>query len=284
VKCGAAVLAAALALVAHAAASAGEPPRLISLAPFITELVYAAGAGERLVGVDSYSDYPSQAQSLPDLGDAFHVDLEALVAQAPDYVLAWASGTPPQARERLRHLGVEVVVFEPSELEGIAVALRRIGELAQTTAAADRAAERFEAKLKTLRRRHRGAASIRYFYQVSAEPLYTLNGNHLASQGLSICGGVNVFAELPTLAPQVGVEAVVTAAPEAIIAGVSEEQARTPLARWHNWPTIPAVAAGNLFRIEPDTLVRQTPRILDGIEMVCSLLDRARQRLASGTD
>ena len=272
-------LAAALTLVTHAAASAGEPPRLISLAPFITELVFAAGAGGHLVGVDSYSDYPPQAQSLPDLGDAFHVDLEALMAQAPDYVLAWASGTPPQARKRLRRLGVEVIVFEPSKLQGIAAALRRIGELAQTTKVANRAAKRFESRLKALRARHRNAAPIRYFYQVSAEPLYTLNGEHLASQGLSICGGVNVFAELPTLAPQVGVEAVVAAAPEAIIAGVGEAQSEAPLARWREWQTIPAVAAGNLFRIEPDTLVRQTPRILDGIEKVCDLLNRARQRL-----
>ena len=254
--------------------------RIVSLAPNITELVFAAGAGDRLVGVSEYSDYPDAARSIRRIGGGAGIDLEAVVALAPDLVIAWQSGNPSQPVNRLRELGFKVFISEPRHLPDITDSLRRFGRLAGTSAVAIRRISDFERRYEQLSRRYSGREPVSVFYQVWERPLMTVNGQHLISDVIRLCGGRNVFAELPALAPQIATEAVLAANPEVIVAGSGSEPAEAVLARWRRWPGLAATADGHLFVIERDLMVRHTPRILQGAEQLCSLLDEVRAKKA----
>ena len=254
--------------------------RIVSLAPNITELVFAAGAGDRLVGVSEYSDYPDAARSIRRIGGGNGLDLEAIVALAPDLVIAWQSGNPSQPVQRLQELGLLVFISEPRHLQDITDSLRRIGRLAGTDAVAARQISDFEHRYEQLNRRYSGRESVSVFYQVWDRPLMTVNGQHLISDVIRLCGGRNVFAGLPALAPQITIEAVLAANPEVIVAGSGSKSADVVLERWKRWHELRAVEEDQLFVINRDLMVRHTPRILQGAEQLCVLLDEVRVKKA----
>lgn len=259
--------------------------RIITLAPHLTELVFAAGAGDRLVGVVEYSDYPPAAGTLPRIGDAFRFDFEAIAALKPDLLLAWQSGTPAAAIDRLGDLGYRVVVLEPGRLSTIAEHLRLIGQLADSLPVATIAAEKYKQELERLRGRYRDATSLAVFYQISWQPLFTINKRHVIGEAIEICGGRNVFANLSELSPSVSLEAVLDSSPEVIIASQFDsrkDQGATELSGWSKWTNVPAVRDGNLFLLGADQMVRPSTRILDGIRVLCQHLDTARQKAAGG--
>ncbi|MBT8051343.1 MAG: cobalamin-binding protein [Gammaproteobacteria bacterium] len=249
--------------------------RLVTLSPHLAELVYAAGAGPQLVATVAYSEYPKEAANLPRVGDAFRLDIEAIFAVRPDLVVAWGSGNPRAAVEQMRNLGLRVWPVEIRQPHEIADTLRAIGLAAGTARHADAAARDFEAGLTALSMRYRGVEPLEYFYQVDDDPLFTINGRHLISQGLALCGGVNIFEAEPGLAFQVAHESVIVANPEAIFAPRSPAQP-DPLQRWRDWPSLDAVAAGALFTLDADRISRATPRWLDSIETACTLLHQLR--------
>jgi len=260
-------------------ARAEPATRIISLSPHLTELVYTAGAGERLVGVVAYSDYPDAALKLERVGDAFRLDYEAIVGLAPDLVLAWRSGTPVDVQDRLRGMGFRVVPLDAAGLDDIGLQLREIGRLAGTSTVADAVAAAYSERLQELRDRYRDAVVVDVFYQVSAQPLFTVSGRHVISEAIETCGGRNVFADVSGLSPAVSLESVIVAEPDAIIAGHdtlargTEEELRE---RWANWMSIPAVRDGNLFIVNADRMTRSTTRILDALDELCAHLDQAR--------
>ena len=258
--------------------TAGQPPaqRIVSLAPNLTELAYSAGAGAKLVGAVEHSNYPAAARALPRVGDAFRFDFERIAALKPDLVLAWRTGTPVQAIERLEALGFRTVVIGTSRLEDIAAALRQIGALAGTEAAAEPAAADFERALAALVERNANAREVTVFYQISLEPLFTVNDQHLISELLRACGGRNVFGAVSELAPVVGIEAVLARDPEVIIA--PREGGAEELAFWRRWPDLAAVRRDNLFAVDADLVARATARSLEGAEEICRALDEARRR------
>lgn len=250
--------------------------RIVSLAPHITELVYAAGAGGKLVGAVNFSDFPPQAEALPRIGSYNALDLEAVAALHPDLALAWRSGNREAHLERLRALGVPVFVSEAGSLAEVAVSIEQIGTLAGTDEAATEAAESFRSRHAALRTRYRDKAPVRMFYQVWNDPLMTINGDHLISAVIRLCGGTNVFAGLDQLAPKINAEAVLAADPEAIVASGMDQARPEWLDDWRRWRGLTAVARDNLFFIPPDLLQRHSPRVLDGAERLCHQLDIAR--------
>ena len=252
--------------------------RIVSLAPHVTELIYAAGAGEAMVAAVQYSDYPPAAKALPSVGSYTQADLEAVVAQRPDLVIGWRSGNPPTQIDRLRALGIPVYVSEPRELASVAHVLRQIGRLAGTEAAANAAADAFDARVQALRTRYASLAPVGVFYQIWDRPLMTVNDEHLISKVIRLCGGRNVFASLELLAPKIGTEAVLVADPETIVASGMGDARPEWLDAWRQWPQLTAVKQDNLFFIPPELIQRHTPRILDGAERLCQQLDTARQR------
>jgi iron complex transport system substrate-binding protein len=262
------------------ARDAGEraAQRIVSLAPHLTELAFSAGAGERVIGAVEYSDYPQAAQQIPRIGDAFRVDLERVLALKPDAVLAWESGTPVQTIERLQSLGLSVATISTRRLQDVAHALRTIGEIAGVQTTATQAAGEYEAQIASLRAEYQGRKQISVFVQVNDRPLYTINGGHIMSEVLELCGGRNVFAALNELAPIVGVETVIDANPQVILA--TDDTVPDAQAHWRRWRHIEAVRTGNVYTISSDNVARSTTRLADGAREVCRTLDTARARAA----
>jgi iron complex transport system substrate-binding protein len=252
--------------------------RIVSLAPHATELLFAAGAGSHLVGVIAPADWPPEAATVPRIGDSRAIDLERIVALRPDLAVAWPYVAPAQI-ERLRDLGVAVYLSDPHTPEEIADDIERLGTLAGTSENALRAASAFRTHLAALRAREQGVSRVRVFYEIWHQPLYTIGGAHLISAAIDLCGGENVFAPLRLPAPSVSVEAVLAAAPEAIVAGTDGAARPTWLDAWRSWRAVPAVARGNLFVVDANLLHRAGPRFVDGADQLCLALDRARINL-----
>lgn len=252
--------------------------RIVSLAPHITELLFAAGAGDRVVGVVSYSDYPEAATKLPQVGGYTNIDMEAIAALQPDLVIAWKSGNRNAHLDRLNMLGVPVYINEPRSLDDVARSLEALGHLAGSDQTATEAARAFRERLSGLRQRYTLQAPVRTFYQVWDRPLTTINGAHLIGDVIRLCGGENIFAELGQLAPNVSAEAVLAANPEAVVASGMGEARPEWLDQWRRWPELHATRADNLFFIPPAIIQRHTPRILDGASRLCELLEQARAK------
>jgi iron complex transport system substrate-binding protein len=252
--------------------------RIVSLAPHATELLFAAGAGERIVGVLAPADWPPEVATVPRVGTAAGLDLERIVALKPDLVIVWPYLAPAQI-ERLRALGIAVFVSDPRTPAAIPVELERLGTLAGTRAAAARAAAAFRARISALDSRERGAAKLAVFYEIWHQPLYTVGGGHLITAAIRLCGGENVFEALAAPAPAVGIEDVLAARPEAIIAGTDNAVRPAWLDEWRQWGELPAVARGNLFVVDANLLHRAGPRFAAGAEQLCAALDRARENL-----
>ncbi|MGB5539997.1 MAG: cobalamin-binding protein [Gammaproteobacteria bacterium] len=259
---------------------AGPALRIVSLAPHITELLFAAGAGERVIGVSEYSDYPDAARGITRIGGGGGLDLERILALRPDLVVAWQSGNPAFQVQRLRELGLTVFISEPRDLAAIPRSIDRLARLAGTGTAAQPVIEAFDRRLAALRRTVSGRAPIRVYYQVWDRPLMTVNGAHLISDVMRLCGGSNVFADLPDLAPQIGIEAVLARDPQVIVVAAGQQEDGRLLTPWRRWTQLAAVRQGHLYEIGRDLLVRHTPRILDGAEQLCRILDKVREGAA----
>ena len=251
-----------------------EGHRIVALSPHLAELVFAVGAGDRLIGVSAYTDFPEAAAKLPVVGDAFMLDLERLTVLNPDLLLTWQSGTPAHVIDELKSHGYRVEVIRTKSLKDIPVALRRIGKLTGQSAPANTAAEDFVARLNLLEDLALDAAPIRVFYQVSKRPLYTINGEHYVSQLIEICGGKNIFADLGKLAPLIGVEAVLERDPEVMLA--AEDAGPDAFSEWERWPDIAANRYGNHFMMPAAEIGRATPRLLEAGAAICNALEKGR--------
>jgi iron complex transport system substrate-binding protein len=282
----------AIALVALVAATAGHATRvvddagaaielarparrIVTLAPHAAELVDAAGAGAWLVAVGARTDEPPQARTLPVVGDANAIDVERIVALAPDLVVTWPWTAPAQVA-RLRDRGIAVFTTAPRTIDAIAGDVEKIGALAGTGIVAARAASAFRARLAALADGARSRTTVRVFYQLSDTPLYTIGAGHTITQAIALCGGENVFATLPVPAPVVNVEEVLAQAPSLIVAGT--EGARRPrwLDEWRRWPALPAARDAGLAVVDADLLHRPGPRFVDGVAQLCTAIERAR--------
>ena len=196
--------------------------RIIALAPHVTELLFAAGGGERIVGVVSYSDFPEQARRIASIGDSRQIDLERVIALKPDLLVVWRHGSSERQLAQLRALGIPMFHSAPGKLDDIADSLLRLGQLMGTQSVARPAATALRSQLAALAAQYGNRAPVSMFYQLWDKPLYTLNGAHIVSDAMRLCGGVNIFAAMKITAPVVGIEAVLQENPEAIF-GSSEK-------------------------------------------------------------
>lgn len=250
--------------------------RIISLAPSVTELVFSAGAGDKLVAAVEYSDYPEAAKALPRVGGYTMLDIERILALKPDLVIGWQSGNHPEALDKLRQLKIPVYITETRYLEQLPVTLQRFGVLAGTEATANAEAKRFLTTLNRLKAEYQNKTPVKVFYQVWSSPLITINKENLINQVIGVCGGENVFSELNTIAPRIGVEAVLAANPDAIVASGMGVERPEWLDQWLKWPSLNAVKGQQLHFIPPGHIQRQTVRVLLGAERLCAQLDETR--------
>ena len=251
--------------------------RIISLAPHITELLFAAGAGERIVGVIDYSNYPEAAKKITNIGSHALLDLERIVSLKPDLIVVWRDGNAQRQLEKLLSLGIPVYYSEPQRLEDIARSIEKLGLVAGTGPVAAAAAREFSARLAGLRARYAALPTVPVFYQIWNKPLMTVSGNHVISDVIASCGGRNIFADLKPLAPVIAEEAVIERDPEAI-GGAAVDPKIDGFDMWRKWPRLLAVRRGNFFTVHPDLISRHTPRILDAAQALCEQLDAVRAR------
>jgi iron complex transport system substrate-binding protein len=251
--------------------------RVISMAPHITELLFAAGGGERVAGVMNYSDYPEAAKRLPLVGSDAQIDMERVLALRPDLLVVWKTGNTARQLEQLKSLGVPIFYSDPQKLDEVATSLTRLGQLMGTEAIAQSAAQDYRRKIARLAATYARRPTVRVFYQIWEKPIFTLNGDHIASDAMRVCGGQNVFAALKVPAPTVSAEAVLQANPEAIIGG-EKHDAESGVNIWKQYQGMDAVRRGNLFMLDSELLVRATPRVADGVAVLCEKLETARKR------
>ena len=252
--------------------------RIVALAPDLSELVFDVGAGDALKGVVEYSDYPAAVKQLPHVGDAFHVDMEKLLALKPDLVLVWQGGTPRPLIEKLRALKLNVLAIGTHELLDIASNLETLGIVTGHADTGQLAAQDFRTRLGALRHRYADQAPLRVFYEISAQPLFTVGGGQSISRLIEVCGGRNIFADLTDLAPTVSLEAVLTRDPQVIATGNGEGDEQQRFKDWQRWPDLAAVKGGNFVVLDDDWISRSTPRLLDAGKQLCEALQKVRDR------
>jgi iron complex transport system substrate-binding protein len=257
-------------------------PRTVTLSPHLAELVFAIGAGDLLVGVSAYTDYPSEALAVPIIGDAFNLDQERLTMLEPDLLLAWDNGTPQHVIDDLRARGFRIEVVTTTSIGDIPEAMRMIGDLTSRQAGADAAARSFDEALDAIRKAQAGKSPITVFYQVDARPLYTINGEHYLSELIELCGGVNVFRDIGSLAPLISIEAVLERDPEVIFA--ASDAGSTAFDQWDRWPELAANRYGNRFVMPANEIGRATPRLLVAAEAACDALAEARNNRDNATN
>lgn len=250
--------------------------RIISLAPHITESLFAAGAGDKIIGAVSYSDYPEAAKKIPRVGGYPAIDVERIISLKPDLVVAWSSGSNSKHIEKLISLGVTVFMSEPRFPKDIANTILRFGKLSGTNKTAEKSANEFMQHYKSLKKHFSNKKKVRVFYQIWNKPLMTINGKHLISNIINLCGGVNVFSELKILTPKISTEAVIASNAEVIVAGGMAKIMPEWVTEWKLWNQLPAVKKEQIYFINPDIMNRVGPRILLGADKLCELLDSAR--------
>ncbi|HSN17640.1 MAG TPA: cobalamin-binding protein [Gammaproteobacteria bacterium] len=255
--------------------------RVVSLAPDLAELLYDIGAGDSLQGAVEYTDYPATAKTLPRVGDAFHVDVEKLVALKPDLVLAWEGGTPEPLIVKLRALKVPVLALGTHELLDIASNMEMLGLATGHADAAQLAADDFRTFLGALRERYANQPPLTAFYEISPQPLFTVGGQQSISKLMEVCGAHNVFADLTDLAPAVTLESVLARNPQVIITGDGEGDAAERFKDWQRWPGLAATQQGNFVILNDDWVSRATPRLLNAGKQLCEALQRIRDKTAA---
>ncbi len=256
--------------------------RVVTLAPALTELIYAANAGEKLVGVSAYSDYPDAAKQKPQVVDAAGISFEALLALKPDLVLAWKGGTRATDIVRLEALGINVFVIDIRSPADVARALRTIGKLTgrpNLTDEPERVAANFERKLEILRLANEGKKPVSFFFQVSQLPLMTINGPHFISETAKLCGGVNVFADMSQTVVEPSRETLLQRGADVILrpASINKDAARDKAL----YAGLSAYREGRVYALNPDWILRPGPRVMLAAEEICLALDEARKSMAA---
>jgi len=249
------------------------PRRIVSIAPGATEMLFAAGAGARVIATVEFSDEPTEARRVPRIGDSNAIDMERVVALKPDVVVIWEGGSNIGQVAQLERLGIPLYRERVGRLAEIAPSLRRLGALTDTRAAAEKSARDVEARIAALAREFDGRAPITVLLQVWNRPIYTVGGSQMMTDSLRLCGGRNIFADLKTQGPAVDVEAIIARNPQAIVAVAPPGTADDWLEEWKRFPSLAAVKNGALIPFEDQRLSRLGPSAVGGTEALCKALD-----------
>lgn len=257
---------------------ARAPLRIVSLAPSSTEMLFAIGAGPRVVATVEYSVEPAAARSVPRIGDAFAIDLERVVALRPDVIVAWPEGNNPAQLAKVERLGIPMYRQTVHTLRDLPASMRRLGRLTALTGSAEAAARGVEARLDALQSKYAARPEVSVFLQIWDRPLYTVGGRSLMSDALRVCRARNVFAELREIAPAVDIEAVLARDPQAIIVAAEDASAQGWLGAWNRFQGLRAVRRGALATFHDARLTRLGPSAVEATDRLCETVDDVRSR------
>ena len=260
------------------------PVRIVSLAPGATEMLFAAGVGERLVATVNFSNEPAAAKRVPRIGDVTAVDMERLVALRPDLVIAWPGGGNPAQLARIAQLGIPIYRQQVNRLADLPVSLRRLGALGASPAVAEQAADSLHKELARIAREYGGGSGGHptVLLEVWNRPIYTVGGTHLMSDALTLCGARNVFGDLRELGPVIDAEAVIARNPDIIVAAAPPGEAASWLAEWRRFGSLAAVRNGRLIAFEDQALSRLGPSVVPATEALCKALAAPGGSAAAG--
>ncbi|MGB3836745.1 cobalamin-binding protein [Castellaniella sp.] len=261
--------------VAPAHATQDHTPRIITLAPHATELVFAAGAGADIVATVQHSNYPAAAQHIPRVGNGFQYSAESILVQHPTLVIAWYPTDASRAlADTLGRLDIPLIYANPQTLEDIPALIRHLGARLGTQARARQTASALEARIARLQPLAPPAPTV--FIEISADPLFTLGNDPLVNNMLSHCGASNLYGSRRIAAPQVSLESVLHLNPDALILSPPDPASGRARAQWWARHGLEAARAGHVYTINPDWLHRPGPRLIDAAETLCHDLQGLR--------
>lgn len=251
-----------------------KPLRVISLSPHLTELVYAIGAEDELVGVIDRSDYPKAARKITVIGDYQRLNIEKILALKPDLILSWSQGNPSAQLETLKQFGIATFDSAPTRLAQLPDFIKRLGIRLHHPMQAEQLANRLSIRLKSLQHNYQHRSKVRVFYQVWHQPLMTVASGSWINDAINLCGGENIFEQNSAPYPQVNIEQVMARNPQAIVIADHHHQGAQI---WRKWPQLKATE--QIIWLNPDEINRFTPRLVNAVETLCHALDHVRKSL-----
>jgi iron complex transport system substrate-binding protein len=245
------------------------PRRIVSLVPSVTELLFAIGAQDRLVGVTDFCDYPPAARRKPRVGGMLAPSLESLVALRPDLVVATAAGNREETFTQLGRLGIGVYVVNPTSVREVLDLIARLGAITGREDAAQRLAASLRARIDRVASRVRPLPRPRVLYVVWPDPLIVPGRGALLTELLALAGGDSVTADAGEPYPRLSLEAAIARAPEVIfVASHGSEQASKAREKWERFTSLPAIRGGRVYAADGNLLHRYGPRMVDGLEQL----------------
>lgn len=251
--------------------------KVITLAPHITELVYAAGAGHKIIGTVRSSNFPIQAKQIHKIGDGLNINVEHLLTLKPDIVYAWQDNFANQKlAEKLKPFGVEVLYSAPTSIKDIPNQVRVIGKQLNTITEANTHAQALENDIENLKAKFANDAKLKVFIEIGTKPIYTLGNDNLTNSALNLCNLSNIFAESIAVAPTVNPEQVMQLNPDIII--ITNKNVSNFAKRTRYWQDLGLKAAKNhyIYTIDPDQLLRPAPRLIEATQKICELAHSVR--------
>lgn len=247
------------------------PARIISMAPSITEVVFALGLGDRVVGVTDYCDYPPEAREKPTIGGVSNPNMEAIVALDPDLVVALPIVSHQGLFRSLNQLGIKVVTLPDDTLEDLFNTIRTIGERTSKQEAAEKMIGRLQAKFSEMREKVAGSPPRKVMFVVGEDPLFVAGGGTFIDELITIAGGINIAGDSMSKYPRLGIEEVVSRAPEVILYTsfnfeLTPERDARAKKLWGAYPSIPAVREGRIYGLVADHVTLPGPRLTLGVE------------------
>lgn len=251
--------------------------RIVSLAPGITEILFALGAGNRVVGVTQFSNYPPKVEKLAKVGSYVHLNIEKILALQPDLVIGIKDGNPKAVVERLSALGIPAFIINPKSLDHIIDTIRNIGQVIGAEETASSLTKQMAQRMREVDRRVEGAPRPKVFFQIGIDPIISAGRGTFIDALIQRAGGLNVTA-IKAGYPHLNVEHVLIAQPDIIfISSMARNQVFEKVKQfWQQWPDIPAVKNDSIYIIDSDTLDRPSPRIVDGLETLARLIHPER--------
>ncbi len=255
---------------------AAPAQRIVSLAPGATEMLFAAGAAQRIVATVKAADEPAAAKQILRIGDANALNYERLVALKPDLVVVWEDLTNRLVVDSLRKLKMPLYFIRAKGLSDIPKSVRQLGRVSGSGAVADKAAAALEQRLAAIGHRKVKGEPLRVFYMIWDEPIYTVGGRHVISDAIVRCGGRNIFDDIAFPAPIVELESIVKRDPDVMLLSAPPITARDWRERWGRYTTIRAVQTKQILTFSDTRLDRMGPTAIDAVEGLCAQLDAAR--------
>ncbi|UJF22932.1 cobalamin-binding protein [Shewanella sp. OMA3-2] len=259
-------------------AHATSAKRIVALSPHGVEMLYAIGAGDRIVATTDYADYPESAKFIPRIGGYYGIQIERIIELNPDLVVVWASGNKLEDINQIKQLGFTVFNSDPKSLDDVATEIEQLGLVTGQTQQAQQVAADYRQQLADIRQQHKLKTEVKVFYQLWSTPLMTVSKGSWIQHIIEACNGTNVFYNAASEYPQISIENVLLTDAEVILQSLDEGNVMG--VNWSQWPELPAVKNKHIYQLDADVLHRASPRAIEGVKLVCDTLDKARNLLA----